>query len=234
MTSESSLHEDEGGSPPADATSNVTDGVKNPLLPMHKVLRRKKKDDAISSIKETVNTIPSFSAYLSESSNALDTAMHYKKDAEIARKQSQQPRYKQAMAQYHHFMAMYHDSTGDKAAAADHRSKKAQLSAQYKTDAPSQLFSTHAMRNPEKTLQTVREIEVQSILHKRAEEAKEKAPSGKAGHFVYKDGKQIYFYDVPFSQKEEAKKLGMKWNAENKAWYSFENKPSIGPFKRKT
>lgn len=40
----SDLLEDEGGAGASSPTSNVTTGVKNPILPMHKVARRKKED----------------------------------------------------------------------------------------------------------------------------------------------------------------------------------------------
>lgn len=52
---ESSLLEDEGGGAvDASATSNCTAGVKNPILPMHKVIRRKKKKDNLEGVVQEI------------------------------------------------------------------------------------------------------------------------------------------------------------------------------------
>ena len=39
------------------------------------------------------------------------------------------------------------------------------------------------------------------------------------------------FLKVPFTEKDEAKKLGARWNSEKKLWY-IENIDDISPFKK--
>ena len=41
-----------------------------------------------------------------------------------------------------------------------------------------------------------------------------------------------YYYSVPFARRDEAKKLGMRFDPTRKSWWSHTNKEQIGPFKR--
>ena len=52
------------------------------------------------------------------------------------------------------------------------------------------------------------------------------------GKFGGKKDHVKYYYSVPFAKKDEAKKLGLRWDPTKKLWFSYTSEDSIGPFKR--
>lgn len=52
------------------------------------------------------------------------------------------------------------------------------------------------------------------------------------GKFTGRRDHVRYYYSVPFAKKDEAKKLGLRFDPDKKAWYGYGDGDDVGPFKR--
>ena len=222
-TNQSPIQEEEdgGGSAAvdADATSNSTMGIakSNPLL-FGGVAKRKPK-------KKMVDTFESY--LIQESGDLRSAAEHWRKDAEIARRQGEPGRRHKSMAEYHRIMAQHSTATGDEVeatrhtAAAEQALKDAAKTQKNVNDAG--VYSRSAMSN--QMNQRPAGTNMRYELRSANKTTPARAPA---------NGGKRFYYDVPFAKKDEAKKLGMSWDAEKKAWYSaWIEAEHNGPFKRK-
>lgn len=188
------LDEDEGGGIVNNATaSNLTSGVKNTVLPMGKVARRKKKSDDIYTEIDDVLEEAWNNAWSSAFSMWLD-------DARTAKSQGQMGRYHRSMASFHHEQYAKLKSSGDSQKAEQHLKQKKDHEAKAKQH--ESLVARSPGTNIPRVAPTTKYI-----------------PSRRDRIKAVKASEMRQYYDVPFSKKDEAKKLGMKWDPDKKSWY---------------
>lgn len=217
MTTESSLLEDDGGAAPSvSATSNLTAGVKNPVPPLGTVVTRKKR----KSVEELEEEIEEYIAeafkrpwvHIPGISPEYSTSKHpFYDDAQRAKNQGQTLRYHESMKNYYKQLSVDAAAKGDKVEA-----DKFAASAKTHED-KAKAFDAVAFKHDLKSPQPMR-----------------KPPS--TGRRV---GELRAYFDVPFSRKDEAKKMGMRWDPQKKMWFIDEmswGKDEIKkiPFKRKS
>lgn len=109
-------------------------------------------------------------------------------------------RYHNSMAAYHHEEHSKHKSSGDDEKAKHHLDAKAKHEASAKKVQQSFI---HAPAGAESGLNTSKPRMTSRSDNIRAARA----------------GEMRQYYEVPFVRKEEARKLGMRWDAHHRSWY---------------